>query len=457
LRRLSPSVVSRVSSGCQPLDAEREARLLGSIEAGRLIIVCGAGLSMAAPSNLPSARSVAEACFDAYVLGIDPDCPPALRSNLEALAEHFVPIGTLKTIFIRKLVPWTRFLRPSNRGHVAIADFLLTGAAVAALSSNYDTLIEHAAWNYGADFRGSLDGDQARIHAADHSPLLKFHGCQQIDRDETVWAPTQLGEQPIATRIERSHVWMADQLRDKDFLVVGFWTDWSYLNAIIGQALRDVAPLSITVVDPSPTADLQTKAPDLWDVAHAEHVRFDHVRADGAIFLDELRKAYSHAFLRKVVNAGRDAYQHATGAPCPAALLALPDFDSETLYNLRRDAEGIVGSQPARRKAPIPSEPLGLFHLLLRYAGAVATETGYNYQNRTIRVVNGANRILGSMVADFQEAPALVEAEITAAIGAQDLGLPGDIVRSGSPGDIVRTATSSRWLDFESAREALGL
>jgi hypothetical protein len=46
--------------------------------------------------------------------------------------------------------------------HAAIADFLLTRAAVAGLSTNYDTLIELRAWDYGADFRGSLDGDEAK-------------------------------------------------------------------------------------------------------------------------------------------------------------------------------------------------------------------------------------------------------------------------------------------------------
>jgi hypothetical protein len=217
-----------------------------------LTIVCGAGLSMAEPSNVPSARAVAEECFNKYVEAIDPTCDPDLKYNLEGLAQHFVPLGTLKTVFIRVLVPWNRFVRPSNRGHAAIADFLLTGAAVAALSSNYDTLIERCAWNYGADFRASLDGDQARIQAVEHSPLLKFHGCQVLDRDETVWTPSQLIEAAIADRIAKSHTWMADHLREKDLLVVGFWSDWSYLYAIISEALVDVTPLSVTVVDLSP-------------------------------------------------------------------------------------------------------------------------------------------------------------------------------------------------------------
>src|SRR4051812_14601986 len=90
--------------------------------------------------------------------------------------------------------------------------------------------------------------------------------------EETVWTKSQLGEPIIASRIEKSRVWMAANLREKDLLVVGFWTDWAYLNEVIGNALTGVTPLSVTVVDMATTQQLQDKAPDLWNLAHAEHV-----------------------------------------------------------------------------------------------------------------------------------------------------------------------------------------
>ena len=96
------------------LAPEEKARLLASMDAGRLVVVCGAGLSMAPPSSLPSARRVAEICFDAYCQTADPHCDPALRENLEALAEHFAALNTLTTMFIEHLVPWPAFVRPSN-------------------------------------------------------------------------------------------------------------------------------------------------------------------------------------------------------------------------------------------------------------------------------------------------------------------------------------------------------
>ena len=93
------------------LDPALKARLLASVEADRLVIVCGAGLSMAEPSCLPSARSVAHTCYDKYRLSADPECNPALRDDLEALADHFVALGTLGFLghnlirFIEEVLP----------------------------------------------------------------------------------------------------------------------------------------------------------------------------------------------------------------------------------------------------------------------------------------------------------------------------------------------------------------
>ena len=385
----------------------------------------------------------------------DPSCDRALRDDLERLAQHFVELGTLKSVFIERLVPWKSFVRPSNPGHAAVADFLVTGAVASALSANYDVLIERRAWDYGADFRGSLDGDEATVRAAIHSPLLKFHGCSVRDPKETVWTTSQLDDPVIADRIAKSHIWMEANLREKDLLVVGFWSDWAYLNEIFGRVLLNVLPLSVTVVDKAPADQLEAKAPDLWAVAHAEHVTFYHVPESGADVLDELRRAFSRAYLRKVLHAGKAAFEAQIGAACDPTSLDVSDHDSEALYGLRRDAEGIPSSSPARLKAPGPCEVLGLFHLLLRRAGALPTSEGYELAGKTIRVVNGANFVLSRLQARFLEAPSILTADVIAAIGAEDIGLPGNIVRQGRVGDIMRPAAGGQWVDFKGARELL--
>jgi hypothetical protein len=436
-----------------PVDPDVKARLLASIEANRLVLMLGAGLSMAPPSSLPSAMGVAARCFDEYTAMANPACSPALRTDLEALAQHFVDQKTLKAVFIDRLVPWSLFVRPPNIGHLAIADFLLTRAAASALSTNYDILVERAAWDYGGQFVSSLDGDEANVQAADHSPLLKFHGCSQRDRNNTVWSKSQLAEAAIADRIAKSTNWITANLREKDLLVVGFWSDWSYFNDILGRALANVSPLSVVLVDPENPASLQSKAPGLWGLAHKADVTFIHIQESGATVLDELRRAFSQGFLRRVLRAGIQPLEAETHEPCDPTWLDVADLDSESLYGQRRDAEGIPATLPAKQRNPGASELLGFFHLLLKRAGAVQVPEGYELNGQGVRVVNGAGSILSQLRNRFLEAPVLSSAAtIVAAIGATDLGVPGNVVRAGRPSDIVRPAAPARWLDFRDAR-----
>jgi len=427
------------------------------MNAGRLVILCGAGLSMAPPSSLPSAWRVAGMCFDRYRLTIDPSIDPALRDNLETLAEHFVGLNTLKSVFIESLVPWPDFVRPPNPGHFAVADFLITKTAVAGLSSNYDTLIERCAWGYGADFRGVLDGDGANVVSQRQAPLLKFHGCSQIDRGSTVWAPSQLGDAAIASRIAKSKIWMAANLREKDLLVVGFWSDWDYLNGVLGDAVQGLDPLSVTVVDPSTTAVLQTKAPNLWALAHGANVEFFHIQESGADALDELRRAFSESYARQVLAAGVALFEAATGAAANPVWLDVPGLDAEALYDWRRDAEGVPMGKPAMTKSPVNADILGFVHLLLRRAGAVQQASGYKLAGQTVRVVNGAGLDIGTVARKFREAPAAPSADVFVAAGSMDLGLPGHVIRPGTAGSVVRPGAGGRWLTMDQARTELAL
>jgi hypothetical protein len=86
-------------------------------------------------------------------------------------------------------------------------------------------------------------------------------------------------------------------------------------------------------------------------------------------------------------------------------------------------------------KRPENWEPLGYFHLLLRQAGAKQYAEGYRMNGHTIRVVNGASAVLSKLRSRFTEAPATVTAEIVVAVGATDLGLPGNVIRPGRAGD----------------------
>ena len=181
-----------------------------------------------------------------------------------------------------------------------------------------------------------------------------------------------------------------------------------------------------------------SQSPDLWALANGPQVKFTHVQESGAEALAELRTAFSLNYLRGVLAAGKAAFEALIGAACDPAWLEPPDFDNETLYSLRRDAEGISAGQPAKGIRPSQCEVLGVFHLLLRQAGAAPTPLGYDLAGRSIRVVNGAGAVLSQLRAKFIEAPAVAPTDIVVAAGATHLPLPGSVVRPGSAGSFIR-------------------
>jgi len=437
------------------LDQATRSRLLESIAADRLVVLCGAGLSIGPPSNLPSAWEIAQACHDKYCNTVEPTLDPLLKDDLEALAEYFAQQGTLTTSFIRTMVPWDKFVRPYNRGHEALADFLICRAVFAVLSANYDELIEVPARQSGADLEVALDGDQAIVHASNHAPFLKFHGCAR-DRDHTVWTKSQLtSDAVIAGRIEKSSNWMRANLREKDLLVIGFWSDWSYLNEIVESALKDVTPLSVTIVDPIDVADLENKAPELWAIAHTDGVTFWHIQESGAELLDALRKEFSFMFLRQVLEQGRASIEAEIGKQYDQVWLDMSPMDQHELYRWRRDAEGVSSDRPPRRKSPEANELLGHFHLLLRSKGAVVSGDGYILDNKIVRVVNGSGRFLSTVQGDMVEPPVASEIDLVVCVGSYDLGLPGNIVREGEPGSVLRPASAGQFVTHQDARELL--
>src|SRR5947209_17822044 len=98
-------------------------RLLESIAAERLLVLCGAGLSMASPSRLPSAVGVARVCRERYRGELGSELETSLGDDIEAIARYFVGQTTFDSLFIAKLVPWAPFKNaPPNAGHEALAD-----------------------------------------------------------------------------------------------------------------------------------------------------------------------------------------------------------------------------------------------------------------------------------------------------------------------------------------------
>lgn len=432
-------------------DEPTRTRLLGSIEANRLVLLCGAGLSVPQPSGLMSAVQVSRACYDRYVPIMA--LPAAMRDNVEELARHFYDSGEFASVFLG-LVPWSELVGQPNEGHIAAADFLICRAIEAVLTANFDPLIENWATSMKVDMRPALDGQEAVNFARDCGPLVKFHGCHVRDRDRTLWTQAQLVDAIVSARIASCSHWMGLTLPGRDLLVVGFWTDWGYLNDVIANALNVNPFNSVTVIDPKTSAELQANAPALWARLTGGTGHFRHVRASGAEALAELRVAFSKVWARRFYDLGQPMLE-ANGKSYSALV---PGMTSDEFYEFRRDAEGVPYHRAAKQKSP----PLGaaaaaFFHLLLIGANATRNGAWYEYGGKLIRVIHGAGEAVNTIRERYKEPPAARQPDIVVCAGSLGMRVPGHLIASGRGASVVRPKAggTTSWLTIEQARGEL--
>ena len=249
-----------------------------------MAVICGAGLSMSPPTQLFSAGALAERCAGRYTQVTGTQLPNEIRSDLERLVDHCLGLNRFRELL--HFVPWESFFRNPNDGHIAIADFLCCGALTLAATTNYDTHIEDAAMQLGEhDFQSVLDGVEVGELSDRHRPFLKLHGCCKRDRKNTLWAHSQISTNDvIRERLDNSANWLRGHLVGKDLVVVGFWTDWAYLNDVLSDAVAGSEPRTVVLVDPDDPQVLQEKAPKLWDWANQPETEFFHVPEDAAAF-----------------------------------------------------------------------------------------------------------------------------------------------------------------------------
>jgi hypothetical protein len=441
------------------LDPVLRARLLGSIEANRLILLCGAGLSIPAPSKLKSAVDVARACYDKYVPTMA--LPAAMRDNIDQLAGHFYNSGEFQSLFIGKLVPWNDLVGTPNAGHEAVADLLIVRAAKVALTTNFDPLIEHAANRNRIAMRGALDDLEAENFSETCNPLLKFHGCMIRSQEDTLWAQEQLADPGVQTRIQACRAWMTLKLQGSHLLVVGFWSDWGYLDDVLADVLAGGGFDAVTVVDIQTEAQLQAKAPNLWARLKSVGPSFTHIQDSGASFLEEFRSEFSRSWLRKYYLSGKPLAD-ASGPPFDVASID-PDLATMTcadLYNLRRDAEGRPFDYAALRKEPAPESAAAAYaHILLLRAHAVRHGPWFVHGGQTVRVVHGAGQALSSVKSKYSEPPSVVQPNVVICAGSFDVGVPGKIVSTGKGAGVVHPAPggSANWMTLDAARLDLAI
>lgn len=432
-------------------------RLLGSMDANHLVALCGAGLSVPQPSGLMSAVHVAEACYDKWsAIG---DLQPEIRQNIGKIADHFYRLSPqeFESVFL-SLVPWNELVGQHNAGHAALGDFLVSRAMCGVLSTNFDGLIEQWGEFNKVDLRGALTGQEASDWAfcANQSPLVKFHGCMTRDRKKTLWTDGQLADGTIKARVTSCSQWMQLNLPGKDLVVIGFWSDWAYLNQVLAKAMDIQGFDSVTVIDPLETAKLEQKAPQLWATLLRGSDRFEHIPGSGADALDELRTAFSRVWIERFYALAKEPLKAAGRNYTPLDLA----LDGENLYRCRQDAEGLPYNRAARNKTPSAhSSQAAYMHHIMTPAASAREGSWYVVADQRVRIVQGAGKDINSVRQQFNEPPAIKQPDVVVCAGAEDYGVPGRIVPSGQGENIVRAVRggSADWITSVEAIQRFGL
>lgn len=447
------------SREADPLQPKLTERLLNSILNRRLVLFCGAGLSMAEPSRVPSANELARICLEKYEreIGVSLD---HLGTDLEKLAEYFAERDLLYQTFIRKLLPTDRFRRNPNRGHTAIADFLAAGIVEFVVSTNIDYLIEEAARLLGEpNPMGALDGAEANV-ARDHKPHLKIHGCLVRDDKNTLWCKRQLGVEPICQRNQELTNWLSANLRERDVVFLGFWTDWAYLNEVFEQSVSSIERGMIVIVNPSDEETLKAKAPRLWEFANSGRVACHLVLHSADEFLDELRGAVWRWFLENLLRRSKRTYSQLVGTEYAGPVAFPADLSSDDLHALKLDACGVPRHQISRTREPDETmEVLGAVHLGLLNRGATLQGSRYMAEGKRVRVLYAQGRTLSAVRQKYAgEVQPLIPDDIVICVGAKDDGgAAANVVRPQRlPSNIVRPALTGRWVPEDDAMHLWG-
>jgi len=436
------------------MDQELKSLLLASIESRRLVMLCGAGISMGQPTGLPSAALLCQRCAAKYETLTGEQLGDDHHSNLELFARLLLSRDQLRPFLIERLIEWGDFRDRPNAGHVATADLLLCEGLRAVISTNYDTHIEDAARLLGErDFRAALDGDEVVRNQLRHEPLLKLHGCCLLDRANTVWLQEQLQEAELGQRIARSTTWAEANLRHRDFLIVGFWSDWSYLNAVLESLLTNVEAgheRLVVVVDPSTTEELEEKAAGLWAWANAGGT-FRHVRAYAEEFMDDLRVETSLSYVRRAWNECTEEYLGLIAAEPTGSPRDVP-FVGPSLYQVRRDMTGAGADGPVRTLKVTDAKLVAAVQRRLVELGATAEGPSLRLADRSYRVVAGHAKLVSQVQVSYEthiEAVAAVDDMIC--VGAVADPTPASVIRPNQDPNVIRPQAARRWLTVDQA------
>lgn len=171
----------------------KKLQLGRAIEEKHLAILCGAGISIASPSSLPSWWSFISILLEEIRSAALTCIPQLLHSQLDPLQLQNIPIHSMSEEIVSVLTGPGYFYRIlrfldsdyTNANHQALVSLAERGILQAIISTNFDTLIERAFRERGVPLKAYIrTADYAEPFPENTCVLLKIHGS--VDTPETL-------------------------------------------------------------------------------------------------------------------------------------------------------------------------------------------------------------------------------------------------------------------------------
>lgn len=327
---------------------------------GKLVIYVGAGISLSAPTNLPTGRDLARGIHtrlrDAF-----PDLESVNPDDLLAVADAVAALPGGEEA-LRQTAAHTANFKTAKPGyaHRILAHLMLEGA-IDVLTTNWDTCIERAA---GDESLPTVTNDRALAHVTPPW-VLKVHGCAS-EPDSLLVTSRHLTNPPTWVR-EQTHA----RLGSAVVVFVGIGDVAGYVRQRIEEAIREVGAVeNIRVVAPG----IETNWNDSQWKTVAPCLQQNHkVSATADLFLEQLAAAY-------VINRLGEHTVNLSSDECLAADLEVAKaglFESDALTVLQWIRS--VDINPRVGESPLKTPELGRVLVALGHRAGASPRLRHNH------------------------------------------------------------------------------
>jgi tetratricopeptide (TPR) repeat protein len=202
--------------------------LRSALEKGEIVIFCGAGISMLAPSHLPSWRTFNETLLQVakqVTLSSFPEIDGRAREAITNLNLQRFKVETFSERIVESFAGFSYFQLlevlesdRTNANHLAIAELARAGRLRAVVTTNFDTLLERAFREKGLKLQViSAREDIPSVHGSGDYTLLKIHGSVTAHTSLVDTVRQKVRGLPMAFR-----ALLATMFRDLHVVVMGF-------------------------------------------------------------------------------------------------------------------------------------------------------------------------------------------------------------------------------------------